>query len=158
MKTKNFMKKAILVAMGFVGLATVACKKDDNNKPVTSVDLITSTTWKIDTIGFDNDKNGEIDQAVATGFKPCELDNTITFAKDSTGVFDEGALKCDPADAQTIPLTWQFKENDKVINIQGDLPGEMKGDINILALTNTSFVLSKNVTLFDSNLIIKLEK
>jgi hypothetical protein len=158
------MKKAIIVAMVFIGFATVACKKDKTeNKTVTKADLVASTTWSIDTIGFDMDKNGTIDSEVPGGFKPCEMDNTIKFNKDSTGIFSEGALKCDSADPQEIPFTWLLKQNDSVINIQGNLPGEMKGDINILTLSNTNFVLSKPITVtfpvpFNANLIIALKK
>ena len=46
------MKKAILIATGIIGLGIAACKKNDNGKVVTNVDLITGNTWKIDTIGF----------------------------------------------------------------------------------------------------------
>lgn len=157
------MKKAILVAMVFIGIVIVGCKKNEDNIPVTPVDIITASTWKIDTIGFDMDKNGVIDQPLPGGLGACELDNTITFSDDSTGVFDEGAAKCDPGDAQSIPFTWELTQNDKVIAIDGNLPGELKGSINILTLDNSNFVLSKNIVStfpvpFDANLIIALTK
>lgn len=158
------MKKAVFGAMVFCGLAIVACKKDDdNNTVVTRADLITSTTWRIDTIGFDMNDDGEIDEAVPGGFDSCDLDNTLAFSQDSTGVFDEGALKCDPADPQSINFDWTLKANDSIINIAGSLPGNLGGDINILTLTNTNFKMSKAITStfpvpFNGNLIISLEK
>jgi hypothetical protein len=159
----TIMKKAVLIATGIIGLAIVACKKNDNGKAATNVELITSTTWSIDTIGFDNDANGQIDNAVPGGFKSCELDNTIKFSQDSTGVFDEGATKCNTTDPQSTPLTWYFKDSAKVIHIDGNLQGQLAGDAKILALTNTSFILTKVVTIttpvmFTSNLIIALKK
>src|SRR5215211_2009521 len=99
------MKKPFIVALILAGFAFFACNKDDgnDNPPVTTVDLLASGTWKIDTIGFDADKNGSIDEGVPGGLQSCQLDNTLTFNKDSvTGVFDEGAAKCDSADPQTI--------------------------------------------------------
>jgi hypothetical protein len=159
------MKKPIIVALLLAGFAIASCDKDDDNDtPVTAVDLITSGTWSIDTIGFDADKNGTIDSPVPGGFDACDLDNTLTFNKDSaTGVFDEGALKCDPADPQSIDFGYQLKNNDSVINFTGNLPGELKGDVNILTLTNTQFIMSKRVVLtfpvaFDQNIIISLKK
>lgn len=157
------MKRLIIVALVLAGFAFVACNKDDdNNTPVTAVDLLASGTWKIDTIGFDGNKDGTIDEAVPGGLQECELDNTLTFNKDSaTGVFDEGALKCDTADPQTIDFGYQLK-GDTVISFTGNLPGELQGDINILTLTNTQFIMSKRIVIlaaqFDKNLIISLTK
>jgi hypothetical protein len=159
------MKKPIIVALLLAGFAIASCDKDDDNDtPVTAVDLITSGTWSIDTIGFDSDKNGSIDTPVPGGFDACDLDNTLTFNKDSTtGVFDEGALKCDPSDPQSIDFGYQLKNSDSVINFTGNLPGELKGDVNILTLTNTQLIMSKRVVLtfpvaFDQNIIIALKK
>jgi len=159
------MKKPIIVALFLAGFAIASCDKDDDNgTPVTAVDLITSGTWNIDTIGFDADKNGSIDSPVPGGFDACDLDNTLTFNKDSaTGVFDEGALKCNGSDPQTRDFQWQLKNGDSVINFTGDLPGELKGDVNILTLTNTQFIMSKRIVLtfpvqFDQNIIISLQK
>jgi hypothetical protein len=163
------MKKALLVALVFAGLAAVSCNKDDdddNNNPPpaeTAVDVITAGAWSIDTIGFDTDMNGVIDTEVPGGFEACEMDNTLTFNKDSTGVFDEAAAKCDAADPQTIPFQWYFTSNDSIINFQGDLPGELTGDVNVLTLTSSSLVMSKRITItfpapFDQNLIIALKK
>ena len=159
------MKKPIIVALLFTGFALFACKKDnDKVTPLTTVDLLASGTWSIDTIGFDGDKNGTIDEAVPGGFQACELDNTLTFNKDSaTGVYDEGALKCDSADPQTIDFGYELKNGDSVINFTGNLPGELKGDVNILTLTNNQLIMSKRIVVtfpvqFDKNLIISLKK
>ena len=58
------MKKVLIAALMLSGFAIVSCDKDDDNDdPVTAVDLITNGTWTIDTIGFDSDKNGTIDSA-----------------------------------------------------------------------------------------------
>ncbi len=125
--------------------------------------MLASGTWKIDTIGFDANKDGTIDEPVPGGFQECELDNTLTFNKDSvSGVFDEGALKCDAADPQTIDFGYQLK-GDSVINFSGNLPGELKGDVNILTISNTQLVMSKRIVVtfpvqFDKNLIISLFK
>jgi hypothetical protein len=158
------MKKLIVVAFILAGLTFVACNKDDDNNDTgaTTIDLLASGTWKIDTIGFDGNKDGIIDEEVPGGLGECQLDNTITFNKDSaTGVFDEGALKCDSADPQTVNFGYQLK-GDTVINFTGDLPAELQGDVNIQSLTNTEFIMSKRIVIvqlqIDKNLIISLKK
>lgn len=155
------MKNAILVAALFVVIAAVSCKKDDET-PVTSIDLLTSATWKIDTIAFDLDKNGVIDNPVTGGLRGCELDNTLTFMKDSTGVFDEGTVKCDDGDPQTIDFTWQMK-GDTALVISGNLPGELNGDVKILTLNNSDLIMAKNLVssfpiAYDLNLIVAMKK
>lgn len=107
------------------------------------------------------DKNAVIDMSVPGGLAACQMDNTLKFSLDSTGVFDEGATKCQSSTPQSIPFTWSLKENDKVINITGNLPGDLKGDINVLTLTDSTFVMSKEVTIAlgnKANLIISLQK
>ena len=156
------MKNAFVVATLFLAIAAVSCKKDDDD-PVTTAEMLTSATWKIDTVGFDMDKNGEIDSPVPGGLDACELDNTLTFSSDSTGVFDEGATKCDAGDPQSTPFTWQLTENDKVLTITGNIPGELDGNVDILQLDNASLILSKEISSdfpvpFNANLIISLKK
>lgn len=157
---KNSMKKAIVVASMFLAVAVVSCKKDDD-KQVTSAELLTSTTWKIDTLGWDMDKNGSIDERLA--LEECELDNTLTFSSDSTGVFDEGVTKCDAADPQSSPFQWSLNDSTKTLTIIGNIPGELEGDVKILTLDNTTLLLSKNIKSnfpiqFDGNLIVSLKK
>jgi hypothetical protein len=159
------MKKAIVVASLFLAVAVVSCDKDDDDDNMTTAQIIASTTWNIDTIAFDMDKNGSIDAPVP-GLETCELDNTFTFSADSTGVFDEGATKCDAADPQNTPFEWQLSSDEKKMTIAGDFSGELdqvNGDVDILAVSRDSLVLSKLITLtfpvqFSGNLILKLKK
>ena|SRR5690348_9721817 len=158
------MKKPVIVALIFAGFVFYACKKDDKttNPTATTVDLLANGAWKIDTIGFDDNKDGVIDEAIPGGFQACELDNTLTFNKDSvSGVFDEGATKCDPADPQTIDFGYHLK-GDTVINFSGNLPGELQGDVNIVTLSNTQLIMSKRIVItfppIDKNIIISLTK
>jgi hypothetical protein len=158
------MKKAIVAGSLFLAIVVaVSCKKDDDDQPQTTAELITSTTWRIDTIAFDMDKNGTIDMQVPGGLDSCELDNTLSFSTDSTGVFDEGATRCDVADPQSTPFAWSLSSDEKTLTITGSLPGELEGDVNILAVSRDSLVLSKLIsqdfpTQFSANLILKLQK
>jgi hypothetical protein len=159
------MNKAILVAVIFVGIAAVACKKDKDNDEKTDADLITASAWKIDTVGWDTNADGQIDAAMESGtFQACDLDNTITFKKDSTGFFDEGATKCNSADEQTTAFTWNFiGSNNDTLDINGDLPGELDGEVRVLTLTDANLKVAKHFSVslpyqFDGDLIIALKK
>ncbi|HRE51990.1 MAG TPA: hypothetical protein PK339_11245 [Flavitalea sp.] len=157
------MKNAFLVALGLI-VFLVACskKKEDPEPPPppTATDLLTSANvWKIDTIALDTDKNGEIDTPIPGGFRACDLDNTISFAKEKTGIFDFGALKCDDSETQPIAFGWSLKNDDKVLNIDGELPGGLTGDVDILELKEKSFIFSRPAPGQPSaNIIVKLEK
>lgn len=158
------MKKPVIVALIFAGFVFNACKKDDKttNPTATTVDLLANGTWKIDTIGFDDNNDGVIDEAIPGGVEACELDNTLTFNKDSvSGVFDEGATKCDPANPQTVDFGYHLK-GDTVINFSGTLPEELQGDVHIVTLSNTQLIMSKRIMIpfppIDKNIIISLTK
>lgn len=160
------MKKVLLPAAAVAGLLFCACSKKDSTPdttpaPVaTAADIMTAHTWKIDTIAFDTDKNGSIDMAVPGGLKPCDLDNTLTFKKDSTGLFDEGGSKCVDSVAQTTPFTWNLSNSDSVVNITG-IPGQLNGVINVLTLNDSSLIMSKPIPYNNNttvNLIVALKK
>ena len=157
------MKKAFLVAVTLAGIATVGCKKDkDVEEPPSTVDLITSTTWKIDTIGFDENKDGQIDGALPGGLAGCQKDNIITFSSDSAGIFDEGATRCSTDDAQSTPFNWTLSGSDS-LNIDGQLPGQLTGLVRIISISDSNFTLSKRITSnfpvpFDQNMIVALKK
>ena len=155
------MKNALYVALAFCAVFTMACskKKDDPKPPPTALELLTSATWKIDTIAFDVDKDGEIDTPVPGGFAACDLDNTLSFSSDSTGVFGYGPLKCNDSETEPIDFRWTFKEDDTVINIDGMLPGGLTGDVDVLELTEYSFAFSRTITVpYNTNVIVKLMK
>ncbi len=166
------MKKVILVVgIGAFFFITACSKSNSGSTPIpvppvdsvppTSAERIVAHPWKIDTIGFDADKNGSIDTPVPGGFKPCDLDNTLTFKSDSTGVFDEGTLKCVDTTAQSVPFTWYLANNDSLVNITGAIPGQLHGDINVLSLTDSTMILSKQVPFTGNstvNLIVALKK
>lgn len=155
------MKRALLVATGCILLAIAACKKDKDGDKNTPMDLITSATWKIDTMGFDTNADGAIDVEMAPPLESCDLDNTLTFFSDSTGIFSEGPTKCNAANPETIPFDWELKSNNTVINLSG-LPSLLNGDVKILTLTNTSLVLSKTIAVpipgYEGALIVSLKK
>jgi hypothetical protein len=141
------------LALLLIGFVAFSCQKeadDDNgggNK--TKMDLITSAAWKYDTAAIDVDGNGSTEQALPPGtILSCDRDNTITLKKDGTGTVDEGGSKCNTSDPQQTAITWQFKDNETVINIPNEIFG-VSGDVKILELTETKLRITKKVDITD---------
>ena len=125
-----------------------ACNKDENKGP-TKTEMLTSQSWKYDSGGIDQDRNGTVDYPFSTIpglLTPCILDNTGSFSSNGTGVADEGATKCSVSAPQTIPFTWAFQNNETEINVQGPGLFGLGGKFTIKELTATSFSLSKDTT------------
>jgi hypothetical protein len=139
------MKKNLCGIFAFViCLALIACHKSDKKPSNTS--LVTSTTWKYSDAGIDQDNNGTKDFSLPPGtLQSCDLDNTITFKSDGTGVVDEGATKCDAADPQTIPFTWNFTNNETTINFSTAVIAGIGGEAKIIELSSNKLTLSKQV-------------
>ena len=109
----NLLKTAAVV----MAVATLtACSKGSSKK--SNTELITKAAWKLETAGLDADKNGTVD--LPETFEACQLDDLITFATNGTGTADAGATKCDPADDQTYSFTWQFKNEEKELEFDGE--------------------------------------
>lgn len=125
----------------------IACKKnDDKPKEPTKTELLTSQSWKYESGGVDQNRDGTIDLTFAsTGYlQPCILDNTGTFSVNGTGIADEGATKCAPADPQTTAFTWSFQNNETEMNILGPGLFGLGGKFNVKTLTATSLSISKD--------------
>jgi hypothetical protein len=130
-----------------IGIVVFSCKKSSDKGP-SKTELITSATWKYDTIAIDADKNGTPDTQVPPGYlEQCELDNTLTLKADSTGVLDEGPTKCSSTDPQTTPIHWSFKENETVLSSPDPIFGGFSGDAKINTLTSTKLEVVKEVTI-----------
>jgi hypothetical protein len=142
------MKKYALTALA-IGFIIYGCKKDDDDKDVTKerVQLVTSATWKYDTVGLDTDKDGKPDQPL-TGFtlQKCDTDNTITFKSDSTGILSEGATKCNANDPNSTPFTWYFKEKGTILYTPNDVFGNgISGDFKVGEITTSRLRVIKDV-------------
>lgn len=128
-----------LVALPFAG-----CKKGNNSKSRT--ELISQSSWKYDNAGLDANRDGTVDAPIPPGFmQACDMDNTITFNSNGTGVVDEGSAKCDPASPQTAPFTWSFKDNEQTITLSNALFGGLNGDIKVKTINDNQLELHKEV-------------
>ena len=124
----------------------IACKKD---KAPTKTELLTKSSWKYESGGVDQDRNGTVDISfAATGLlQPCILDNFGIFVSNGTGTSDEGATKCTPTAPQTAAFTWNFLNNEQNINISGSGLFGLGGQFKITTLTDVKFGISKDTTI-----------
>jgi hypothetical protein len=146
------MKKVIFLSSVAMALFTIGCSKDNDGKDGTSerMQLITSAAWKYDNAKIDYDKNGTPDMDLPPGLlEDCDKDNIITFKSDGTGTIDEGATKCDVGNPQSVNITWEFKDDAKVINIPQNIFGNISGDAQIKTLTAAKLTLVKEVHVDD---------
>ena len=112
---KQFMSKSFLSAAA-VAFVFISCKKTELPslpKPVTKIDMLTYSSWKLKAEGFDNNNDDSIDIDETPAF-PCFLDNLTFFYKEGKGSFDQGQTKCDPNHAQSRKFDWQFINTDSI--------------------------------------------
>ncbi len=134
----------LIVAAGLLSLG--ACKKSSSEK--TKEALLTSGAWKYSTAGYDLDNNGTVDGVLPAGVvQVCELDNTVTFKSDKTGIVDEGGSKCDAASPQTTTFTYILGNNDTEITFSNVIFIGIDGTVKILELTDAKMVLSKQISI-----------
>jgi hypothetical protein len=128
-------------------LAFASCKKEKAKEP-TRQELLTSSTWKYDNGGIDQNRDGSIDITLeATGYvQQCALDNTGTFHTDGTGIADEGPTKCNDTLPQTVQYNWAFRSNETAIDISGSGLFGLGGSFTINELTSTNLTLHKDST------------
>ena len=135
--------------LGIIMLGSIliqsSCSKDEDSGP-SKTELIVSGAWKFNKSGVDVNNDGFIDAPVPPGYiVDCDKDNTLTFKNDGSGTLDEGANKCDPANPQTSPFTWSFKNGETYINFSVPVMTGFNGDLKIVKLTSTELNLSKEV-------------
>jgi hypothetical protein len=144
------MKQWALVVL--FSLWLMACNKDD--KGPTKTEMLTSTTWKYDNGGIDQNHDGTVDFTFEqTGVvQPCMLDNTGKFNADGTGMTDEGSTKCTVNAPQTLPFNWSFANNEAALNISGTGLFGLGGQFKVNTLTETQLGISKDTTVTVSGL------
>lgn len=117
-----------------------ACKKnnDKDNTPAqkTKTELISTGTWKFSTATV-NGANAAI------FLQGCQKDNILTFTSTGTGTVDEGASKCNGADPQTSPFTWNFASNETILHVSAVFFTGGSNDFTIVEISETKLVGSQ---------------
>jgi hypothetical protein len=143
-------------------LVNSGCQKnaDGGSSQQTKTELITKSAWKYDHAGLDLDNDGTIDSPVPGGIiQPCDVDGTLTFNANGTGVGDEGATKCNAANPQTSNFNWSLKNNETIIAFSNVVFGGLTGDVKLISVTESQLTLEKEVTNlgFTVNVVVVLK-
>ena len=139
--------RLLLLPLGFLIAASCQKDADGGSTKKTKTELLAQGAWKYDRAGLDLDNNGTIDSPLPGGvLQNCDIDGTITFNSNGTGVGDEGPTKCDASDPQTVNFAWSLKNNETVINFSDVLFGGLTGDVKLISVNETKLVLEKDVT------------
>ena len=123
-------------------IAIASCKKNANQNPLppsplppSAEGMLIEKPWKLISYGYDNNSNGMI-EVNEESIRDCEKDNTYTFNKGGSGVFNENSKICDGNDP-TNPFNWALTENDAVLDFY-------LGKAYILKLSNESLWISNS--------------
>jgi hypothetical protein len=143
------MKPAVLqiLTFSFLLICAASCRKsavDAPALPKSKTVLLTQTSWKIQSVALDQNKDGISDGDATSYILPCKLDNTYTFKTDGTGTMDEAAAKCNETDPQTQPFTWVFKNTETILSGTFSFTN---GDATIVSMNDTNLVVT-----YDDNL------
>ena len=133
---KNF-QPPFLFAFSAIVLCTISCKKSDD--PKTKTELLTQGSWKY--------SSATAGGASADAWvDACYKDNLITFnATGETGNVNESSTVCSPSTAGNF--TWAFKNNETEMTVTANLFPGGSGDISIVSLTETTLVVSQDMTI-----------
>jgi hypothetical protein len=134
------MKKQFFFLLVFIS-ATVfifsSCNKKDSTPvvPKTKTELLVLGAWK-----FKGATSGGSD--ISGSLQACQKDNIMTFLAAGTGSVDEGPAKCNAADPQINPLTWNFASSETILHVSATLFSNTGNDFTLISLTETELVVS----------------
>jgi hypothetical protein len=150
--TKWLLLSALPLALG-------ACTKAD---PIPSkTDLLTAKSWRLSGYTSTDFVGGK---PVVTDyyalFPLCSKDDFLTFQRDKTILFDEGATKCNPSSSQTYSGRWDWSNAETELN----LPTPTGSNLNAIApykveeLSPTTLHVSAMSTQFNSSNYTKIDR
>jgi len=116
------MKKQFLLIILAVFLFS-SCKKEEkdpepNPTPLkTKTELLISSPWKLVATTVDPAIAGTSD--LYAEMEACEKDDLVKYEANKTGIYDDGATKCDPTDPQTEVFNWTWDLTETKITEDG---------------------------------------
>ena len=133
------MKTSTKLLISFLLLVS-GCTKE----PTSKTDLLTAGKWQLTEyteicycggMGF-----GTSSRDIYTTYASCEKDNYYVFYKGGSVEVNEGATKCNPANAQSYSEGWAFNSDESRLQFKGK-------DWKIFQLSSSTFVISTVVLL-----------
>lgn len=120
-----------LMILAILALNT-ACKKENTAIQKSAVELLTQKEWILSGYGFDDNKNGVIDNAEES-IRDCEKDNTSLFRTNGTGGQFDNTLSCGNGISEQS-FTWKFIKGEKALDFTTGIADILKLDENELII------------------------
>jgi Lipocalin-like domain len=93
----------------------ISCKRDRNNEVTPSpIKLLTQKTWILTGIGFDDNKNGVLDE-FENMIQNCQRDNSYVFNAQGTGAYFDNGNTC--GNEVVGDFNWKFLNNYNILEI-----------------------------------------
>lgn len=128
---KKQLYSVILLFVAFSCITGCSKDKDEDAPPEkTNTELISTGTWKFSTATVSGIN-------VAGFIQNCQKDNTMTFQANGNGALDEGTTKCNVADPQSVPFTWNFESNETILHVSTVLFTGGSSDFNVVEISET---------------------
>lgn len=129
---------SLAIASAFFMTAGTGCQKDKET-PKTKTVLLTQASWKFSSAtaaGTDISNNAAI---------ACIKDDVITFTAAGAGTITEGTVVCNPTTAGSF--TWSFQNSETQLQMSSGIYPAGSGLFTINTLTETSLVITQDVTI-----------
>jgi Lipocalin-like domain len=154
----EIMKSRIALA-AISALWLVACNSSTSTEETGGgkrSEIIVGKNWKQISITMDPgiNINGVVVTDLFAQFENCEKDGSTKFLANGNYAEDEGSLKCDPSDPQTLSGTWVFNPDETVLTMTetGDVPVSY----DVVTLNSTTMVVTTTSSDFGDELNHKL--
>lgn len=144
-----FLKWPIIVVA--IMIAFSSCKKDSDAPAAvttTPTEYLTAGNWLTTAItitpGVDIG-NGVLLTDLFSTLDACEKDDLLKFNSDGTVTADEGALKCDPNDPQSVnDGSWSLSSDNKTLTMtpSAESPEDPTVIVTIVSLNDAQLVMS----------------
>jgi hypothetical protein len=136
------MKKIFFLSLTLSVAFIYSCKDDSKtDTPVakTKTQLLSASPWKLVAATVDPaiDVGGTQVTDWYSQMDACDKDDLTKYETNKTGVYDEGATKCDPSDPQSTPFAWTFDLSETKITVDGESYDIVQLDATTLKMSNT---------------------
>jgi len=135
------MKKLLYLLPLAVLLAD--CKKDEKIEPL----QLTNKRWRLADLTVTSEVLPVPANVYDTYIKDCSKDDYMFYSNDSTVVYDDGELHCDPTQPQQISGVWRFRENNTKLLMKGyKINGVPVNEVDVISLSSRKMVISYRYT------------
>ncbi|MDO7873253.1 hypothetical protein Q5H93_00805 [Hymenobacter sp. ASUV-10] len=121
----------------------VDCKKDETIEPLE----LTNKRWRLADLTVAPEAVPVPVNVYNDYIQACSKDDYMFYSNDSTVIYDDGVLHCDPNQPQQISGVWRFRENNTRLLMEGyKIAGVPVNEVNVISLSSRKMVISYRYT------------